>query len=62
MPNIRDIRDPKSRGKVKKLFCRLEKNEDGTARFVAKGKNMNVSIDVEDFLNQIPKEYIVKLK
>ena len=57
---VQQIRDPRSTGKVKKLFCNVEYADDGTAKLVSKGKHVNASIDIVDFLRQIPKEYIEK--
>lgn len=59
---IREIRNPRSEGKVKKLFCNIEISENGSARLVTKGRNVNSSIDLQDFLRQIPREYIEMVK
>lgn len=53
-----EIRNPRSEGKIKKMFCSLEEDEDGTAVLVSKGKNVNASIDVVDFLKQVPNKYL----
>ena len=33
-----EIRNPRSEGKIKKMICSLEEDEDGTAVLVSKGK------------------------
>lgn len=53
-----EIRDPRSTGKVKKMFCCLEEESDGTALLVSKGKNIDTSINIVDFLRQVPEKYI----
>ena len=55
------IRNPRSEGDVKQLICKLECADDGTARIVVKGKRVNSSIEIIDFLRQIPLIYIEQM-
>jgi len=55
------IRNPRSEGEVKQLICKLECADDGTARIVIKGKRVNSSIEIIDFLRQIPMKYIMQI-
>lgn len=55
-----DIREHSGEGPSNKKFCELHILDDGRAMLETKGKKIDAVIELDDFLRQIPNEYLKK--